>query len=150
MHGIKQQISNDLKTALKAGDKNKVETLRFLQSVLQNKEIEKRGISGGELTDEEVERVLMSEAKKRKEAIRAYKEGGRAELAEKENQELSIIEQYLPKQMSREETEQKIKEILEREKPDNFGLAMKVVMTELRGKADSQMIADIVKEKFLK
>lgn len=146
---LQEALTSDVKEALKAKDQSRVETLRLLQSVLQNKAIEKRG-KGGEsaLTDEEVLAALTTEAKKRKESIRIFEEGGRQDLAEKEKKELAIIETYLPQLMSREETEKAVNDILAKYPSDNFGAAMKAVMAELKGKADAQVVSQIVKQKM--
>lgn len=146
---LKQQLRDDLKAAMKAGDPEKVATVRLLQSVIQNKEIEKRGKSEDTaLSDDEVIAAFMTEAKKRKEAIETFEKGGRNDLADKEKKELSIIASYLPAQMSREEAERAVSEILAKNPADNFGAAMKAVMEELRGKVDAKMVTEIVKSKL--
>jgi uncharacterized protein YqeY len=146
---LQQQIGEDLKTALKAGQEQEVGVLRFLNSVIHNKEIEKyREKKTHKLTDEEVLNVLLAEAKKRKEAILLFEKGGRKDLVDKEKSELSIIEKYLPKQLNKEEVEKIIDGILKRSKAKDFGSAMKEAMKELKGKADAAMISAIIKERL--
>lgn len=140
------KISDDLKNAMKSGDREKVGVLRLLQSVLHNKAIAKG--KDAELTEEETLAAVLGEAKKRQESIKLFEQGGRQDLAEKESKELAIIRQYLPEQMSREETAKAVEEILAKNPAGNFGEAMKAVMKELRGKADSAVISEIIKSKF--
>ena len=137
---LKEQISEDIKNALKAGDSFTAGVLRMVVAALQNKSIEKRGKGEEEeLTQEEILEILAREAKKRKEAIELYKQGDRQELADNEEKELAIIEKYLPQQMSKEEVVEIVLAIIEKNKPENFGEAMKLVMAELKGKADGKM-----------
>ena len=142
---IQEQITANIKEAMKAGDSAKVTTLRGLSSVLKNKCLE---LQKDSLTDEEVVSALSTEAKKRKESIKVFEEANRAELAEGEKIELAIIQGYLPEQMSEEDTRAKVETILSSQTFDNFGAAMQAVMAELKGKADAKLISEIIKEKF--
>ena len=142
-----KKISDDIKSAMKSGDSFRLGVLRMVNSALKNKEIEKGKDS--KLTDEEVLQILTKEAKKRKEAAEAFMNGGRQEMAENEKKELAIIEAYLPKQMSREETAAMVEKALEGvSDKSNFGLVMKEVMKDLKGKADAKVISEIIKEKL--
>ncbi|HCX45401.1 TPA: glutamyl-tRNA amidotransferase [Patescibacteria group bacterium] len=146
---LKEQISEDIKNALKAGDSFTAGVLRMVVAALQNKSIEKRGKGEEEeLTQEEILEILAREAKKRKEAIELYKQGDRQELADNEEKELAIIEKYLPQQMSKEEVVEIVSAIIEKNKPENFGEAMKLVMAELKGKADGKMVAEVIKDQL--
>lgn len=147
---LKERISSDIKTAMKAGDAAKLTTLRGLISVLNNKGIEKRAKTGKEepLTDEEVTNALLTEAKKRKESAEVFKTGGRADLAENEMKELAIIQEYLPKQLSTEETTKMVTEIINKTGSKEFGPVMKLVMAELRGKADAALVTELVKKQL--
>ncbi|PIR87713.1 MAG: glutamyl-tRNA amidotransferase [Candidatus Harrisonbacteria bacterium CG10_big_fil_rev_8_21_14_0_10_45_28] len=144
---IKEQISADIKTAMKSKDSVKLMVLRGLSSSFSNKEIELRS-SGKEATDEDYLKVVASEAKKRKDSIEAFTSGGRADLADKEKVELEILSGYLPTQMSREEAEAKVKSILESnpEAKTNIGQAMKLVMAEIGQSADGKMISELVRQ----
>jgi len=138
-----EKITADLKTAMKARQADKVLVLRSLISVFKNARIEK----GEDLKKEDEVKILSSAGKKRKESIEAYEKGGRKELADREKAELQIIEEYLPKQMSKEEVLQLIKELKEWESvKGDFGQAMKLAMGQLRGKADGKVVAEAVKE----
>jgi len=154
---LREKISADIKTAMKAGDAAKLTTLRGLISVLNNKAIDKRvktlakgGQAGTEeqLTDEEVTTALLTEAKKRKESAEVFKTGGRADLADNELKELAMIQEYLPKQLSAEETTTAVEAAIARSGSKEFGPVMKAVMAELRGKADSALVTEIVKKKL--
>ena len=148
---LKEQITSDIKAAMKAADAAKLTVLRGLSAVINNKVLEKRAKTGQAdvtLTDEEIQFALATEAKKRKESAAAFTAGGRQDLADKELTELTIIQAYLPKQMSKEETEAAVARILAAGKFNEFGPAMKAVMSELRGKADSAHITEIIKKKL--
>lgn len=140
---------------MKSADPTTVGVLRLVLSALNNKAIDKKGRTGSEeLTEEEMAQVMMTEAKKRKESIEVFLKGNRADLADKEKAELEILQKYLPKQMGREEVkkivENKIETLRQAQGDMSFGNIMKVVMAELRGKADSAMISNLVKEKLSK
>lgn len=146
---LRDQITSDLKTAMKGADPKTVGVLRLLISAFNNKSIDKKGKGQSEeLTDEDVLQVLMTEAKKRKESIEVFGKAGRNDLADKEKEELGIIQKYLPKQMSREEVEKVVTEIVAKLPNKEIGPAMKAVMAELRGKADSALVSQLVKEKI--
>ena len=142
-----KKISEDLKAAMKSGDHFTLGVLRMVNSALQNKKIEKG--KDAILSDEDTLQVLVKEAKKRKESVAAFENGGRPELAENEKKELAVIEAYLPKQMSREEVAKEVERILSGvADKSKFGLVMKEVMKELKGKADAGMITELIKEKL--
>lgn len=146
---LHEKINNNLKTALKEGRSLEVQVLRGVNASIKNKEIEKRSGGGdSELSEEEVVEVLKKELKKRKEAVDLYKNGNRLELAEIEEKEAEIIEKYLPEQMSDEEIEKVVVGILSKLEDKNFGNVMKVVMAELKGKADGKRVTEIVKSKL--
>jgi len=147
--GLKEQLKNDLKTALKSGEQFRTGILRLVLAALHNKEIEKHSRSSSDvLTEEEIIQVLTSEAKKRKESIDIFRKGERPDLADKEAQELLVIQNYLPEQLSNAEAEKAVHEILKRTGVKDFGQAMKAVMKELRGKADAKTVGDLVKKKL--
>ncbi len=148
MSEMGDKIKNDLTVALKAGEAEKVSVLRMLMAALHNAEIEKRGKSGtAELAAEEETTVLSKEMKKRKEAAELYRQGGRAELAEKEMKEAEIIAAYLPSMVGREEIEKVVDEVMYTEKGE-FGVIMKQVMGKLKGVADGKEVAAIIKERL--
>jgi hypothetical protein len=145
---LKDTISQDLKNAMKSGEKLRLETLRTIRAALMEKEIEKRG-SGNPMSPEDELGVLTTAAKKRKESIEQFQNGGRPELAEQERQELAIIQEYLPKQLSQEEVEKAVRDIVSQTGaagPGDFGKVMPQVMKQLKGKADGRLIQETVKK----
>jgi hypothetical protein len=144
---LQKKLNEDLKTALKSKDQFRLGVLRLVNSSLQNKRIEKG--KDAVLSEDDVLQVLAKESKKRKESVEAFEKGGRQELAENEKKELTIIEEYLPKQMGREEIVSAVEKILSGiSDKSNFGLVMKEVMKELKGKADARIIGEVIKEKL--
>ena len=139
------QIQEDLKRSMKAKDGNRVSVLRFLLSSIQNREIEKRDA----LDDEEVLAEITTSAKRRKESMEAFGEGGRADLVEKEAAELAILQEYLPEQLSPDEIRGVVQEVVEAvgaKTASDLGKVMKELMPRLRGKADGKLVNEIVQE----
>jgi len=141
-------INEDLKNAMKAQEREKMETLRMLRSSMI--ELAK---SGKEITKEDELKAIMNQAKKRKDAAEAYTKAGRLDLAEKEKSELAIIETYLPKQLSPEEVKDEIEKIIDELKQSGveinaeaFKLVMPKAMGILRGRADGNVVQAAVKE----
>lgn len=146
--GLREKINDDLKDAMKSGDKVRLETLRMIRA--QVLEFEKSGV-GREMTEEDDMKILLSAVKKRKESIEQYEKAGRKELVEKEQRELEIIQHYLPKQMSKEEAEKIITTIIAEtgaSSAKDFGKVMSAAMKELKGKIDGKIINDIVKQRL--
>ena len=143
--GLKAQLLQDMKEAMKARDKVRLSTIRMINSLIKNAEIEKRG----ELTDNEIIQLLMKYAKQRKEAIEMYGKGGRQDLVEKEKAELAVVESYLPEQMSEEKIRELVKEAIEAtgaSSPKDIGKVMQHVMPRVRGRADGSAVNKIVRE----
>ena len=146
---LKETLVSDMKAALKAGDANAAGLVRLLIAALKNKELEKRAKTGDEtLSEEESIKIVQGEAKKRREAIALFKTGGREDLVKKEEAELTLIARYIPKLMGKDETATAVREYLARTKPANLPTAMKGVMQELKGKADTAIAAECVKAHF--
>jgi uncharacterized protein len=145
---LKEKISEDLKAAMKSGDKVRLETLRMMRATLMEREIEKRGTGSPVSVDDEIA-AMNSAAKKRKEAIEQYRAAGRNELAEAEEQELAIIKEYLPKELGEAEILAVIKEAIAASGaagPADFGKAMPLVMKQVKGKADGKLVQDLLKK----
>ena len=152
---LKDKIQQDVKDALKAGDSQKRVTLGMVLGVIKNKELEKRAKlgkeEGSEVTDDEVLAVIKSEVKKRKEAAEQYEKGGRDELAQKEKEELAILMEYMPEQMSEDAVKVEVKKVIEEigaKDIKEMGKVMNQVMARLKGKADGGMVSKIVKEEL--
>jgi len=145
---LTQRITEDLKAAMKAGNKLRLETLRMIRA--QIIEFEKKGLDRA-MNEEDEMSILMAAAKKRKEAIEIFTKAGRMELAEQETQELEIISEYLPKQLSREDAEKIIENLIQQSgaaSMKDIGKVMPGAMKELKGKIDSKVISEIVKQKL--
>lgn len=145
---LKEKINEDLKNAMKSGDKLRLETIRSIRALIL--EFEKSG-SSQELTPEIEIQMLTSAAKKRKDSIEQYQKAGRNDLAEKEEAELKIISEYLPKQLTTEELFEEIKKIANEigaaTKAD-FSKLMPIAAKTFKGKADGKLIKEVV-EKIL-
>jgi uncharacterized protein len=141
---LKDKINEDLKTAMKSGDKIKLATVRSIRALIL--EFEKNG-SGKELTSEEEIKLLGSAAKKRKDSIEQFRNAGRNDLVEKEEAELNILMDYLPKQLSVDEINAEVKNIAEEinaKTKEDFARLMPEVMKKLKGKADGKMVRQSV------
>ncbi len=131
----------------KSGDSDRVRTLRTLLAKLKEREIEKRG----ELSEGELTKILQTAAKQRKEAADMYSDGGRPELADAELKELTIIEEYLPKQLSEEQVALMIEDAIGEtgaESISDMGKVMPVIMKKAAGRADGKTIQELVKRKL--
>lgn len=146
--GLKEKITEDLKSAMKSGDKLRLETLRMIRA--QVLEFEKSGADRGMNEDDDM-KILLSAVKRRRESIEQYEKAGRKELADQETKEIEIIQTYLPKQMTKEEAESAIVKIIAdvgAVSAKDFGTVMPAVMKELKGKVDGKIINEIVKQKL--
>lgn len=141
----KEQILEDIKSAMKAKERETLSTLRMLQSSIKNEEIANKK----DLDDTEIGKIVKKEVKKRKDAIEQYTKGGRQELADKEQSEIKILEKYMPEEMGEEEIKQIIENTIKdinANGPQDMGKVMGVVMPKLDGKADGQIVSKLVKE----
>lgn len=150
---LKEKISKDIKNALKTGDAQRRLVLSLVSSAIKNKELQKRAKSGKveELNDEEILEVISSEAKKRKESIEIYEKAGREELAQKERDELNILMEYMPEQMSEDDIRIEAKKAIEETGAKNIkemGKVLGILMPKFRGRADGQTVSRIVKEEL--
>ena len=144
--GLLDQIRADLTAAMKSKDKLTVATLRSVVAAVQEAEV--AGTSATTLDDEQVQKVIAAQAKRRVEAAEAFEEGGRTEKAADERAELTILEQYLPEQLDADA----LAVIVERVLADcgystmaDMGQAMKAVNAEVAGKAEGRIVAELVK-----
>src|SRR5262245_45208658 len=133
------RIQDDLKKAMKSGDKTTVSTLRMLLSALKYSAIDEKR----EPSEDEAAALILKSVRSRKESIEAFRKGGREDLAEKEEAELKIVERYLPSQLQGSELERAVEALLAElgitEKKD-LGRAMKEFMARHRGKADGKAV----------
>ena len=142
---LKDKIEADMKEALRNKDKKRLTALRSIKSKILLKESEKAGY---QLTEEDEIQLLNKEAKQRRESAEIYEQQGRTDLKEAEENELAVIESFLPEQLSEEELEEKLKEIISRvgaETQKDMGKVMGTATKELAGQADGKVIAEKVK-----
>jgi uncharacterized protein len=145
--GLKQQIDNDIKTAMLAKNKEELMALRSIKSLILLAETEK-GVST-EISSETENKLLMKAAKQRKESAEIFSKEGRTDLASKELLELEVISRYLPKQLSEAEILVEVKKIIEQvgaKGPQDMGKVMGTATKQLAGKADGKLISDLVKK----
>ena len=145
---LKDKITQDLKEAMKSGDKIKLETIRSIRALIL--EFEKSG-AGRELNPDDELKMLTTAVKKRKDSIEQFRNAGREELAAKEEKELGILLEYLPKQLNEAEIDIEVKRIASEigaKSKEDFPKLMPLVMKELKGKADGKLVKSLV-EKLL-
>jgi len=144
---VAAKIEEDLNAALKAGEREKLAVLRLLKNSFTAAAKEKKA----ELTDEDAIKVLQKEAKQRKDSIASYKQGGREDLAVKEQTELALIETYLPEQMGEDELNKIIEAAISESGASDMqdmGKVMGLVSKQTAGKADGAQVAALVKQKL--
>ena len=143
-----EKISSDIKTAMKSGDRTRVDALRFALAGIQGAEKDMYAKQPGvALTDDEAVSVLQKDIKRRKEAIELFKKGNREDLVKKEEADLAIIGGYVPKELSVEEIE-KVVDDLRAKGPADFNSLMRDAMKELKGRADGRIVGEIMKKKI--
>lgn len=145
---LKEKINEDLKSAMKSGDKIRLTVIRSIRALIL--EFEKSGTAKELLPEDEI-KMLSTAAKKRKDSIEQFRNAGRTELADQEELELKVLMNYLPKQLDENEISQIIKNLAEpigAKTKDDFSKLMPLVMKELKGKADGKVVKSLV-EKFL-
>jgi len=145
---LKDKITGDLTAAMKAKDASRLSVLRMVKSNLMNRRIEK----GAELTDEEITKALQSLVKQRKDSIEQYTNAGRRELADKEQAEVVVIEEYLPQSATAEEIEAAVAAAISETGAatlKEMGAVMKAALAKLQGKAaDGRLVSETVKAKL--
>ncbi|MBN1997702.1 GatB/YqeY domain-containing protein [candidate division KSB1 bacterium] len=141
------RLTQDMKVAMKSGDKARLSAIRLLRGQIKDAAINKQG----ELIEEEEIAVLTSAAKKRRESIEAFASAGRTDLVEKEQAELDLIKEYLPAQLSVEELEKVVNEAIQQTGASSLkdlGKVMPVVMAQVKGKADGRQVNEMVRQKL--
>jgi uncharacterized protein YqeY len=141
---LRERIDTDIKQALKSGAKDKLSALRMLSAALKNKQIDKRR----PLTEEEVVETVRTLIKQRKDSIEQFAKGGRQDLVDKETAEVAVLEVYLPKQLSREELEAMVRDVVGRtgaKGAKDMGKVMKELVPLVGGRADGKQLSELVK-----
>ena len=144
---MRNQILEDLKSAMKAQDKLKLSVIRMVKPSIQMEELNKKR----ELTDDEVIDVISKQIKTRKDSINEFAKGGRDDLVESTSKEIEILSTYLPEQLTEEEVNNIIDRVFEEVKPESskdMGKVMKAVTPLVKGKADMGMVSSIIKNKL--
>jgi uncharacterized protein YqeY len=141
---LDEKLGEDLKTSMKAGDTLKTGVLRLLKTRVKEASVAKRE----SLSDDEIYKIIMSEAKKRREAIELFEQGGRVDLAVREKQEIEILESYLPPKLTDEELKALVTAAIsevEAKDPRDLGKVMKVLMPKVTGRCDGSKVSKMVK-----
>lgn len=145
---LKEQILADLKEAMKNKEADRLSTIRFLQSAIKNKEIELRPNA---ITEQDILAVIKKSVKQRKESIEQYESAGRNDLADKEKFELTVLEAYMPAQMTQAQVEKIVAEVIAEQGASSMkdmGGVMKEVQARTAGQADGKMVSEVVKSKL--
>ncbi len=144
---LKEKIKDDLKASMKSGNAERRSVLRLLSADIRNKEIDLRK----ELNDDDVAAVVKNNSKKRIDSIELYKKGNRNDLVKKEENELNILKEYMPKQMDKEEIRRIVMETIKElgfSDKSKFGIVMKEVMKKAGSTIDGKIASEIVKEEL--
>ncbi|MDD3463070.1 MAG: GatB/YqeY domain-containing protein [Sulfurospirillaceae bacterium] len=145
MANIKDQLQNDLKEAMKNKDNFKRDTIRFLMSALKQVEVDERKV----LENSDIVKIIQKSLKQREDSASQYKDAGREDLCEKEQQEATILKNYLPKQLEDSELKNIIEKLIEKEgctSIKEIGKIMTLCMQACEGRADGKRINAIAKE----
>jgi len=150
---IKERLDADLREALRARQTVRVACLRMLKAKILEKEVELRAQRGRDckLEEGEAQAVIGAYAKQRRDSIESFRQGGREDLAAKEEAELEIVTAYLPRQLGRDELERIVAEAIEEAgaaSAADLGRVMKIVMPRVKGAADGKLVNQIVREKL--
>jgi uncharacterized protein len=146
---LKAQLTEDLRSAMRSGDKLRTSVIRLLTALIKNREVEKRG----PLTDAEVIQAVSASCKQRQEAIEQYRQGGRQDLVDKETAELAILQSYLPAALSPDELQTLVREAIrdsQAASPREMGKVMALLMPKVTGRADGKIVSALVREMLSK
>ncbi|MBS1116321.1 MAG: uncharacterized protein H6Q87_705 [candidate division NC10 bacterium] len=146
---LKAQLTEDLKSALRSGDKLRTSVIRLLTALIKNREVEKRG----PLTDAEALQAVSASCKQRQEAIEQYRQGGRQDLVDKETAELAILQSYLPAALSPDELQTLVQEAIRNSQassPREMGKVMALLIPKVTGRADGKVVSTLVREMLSK
>jgi uncharacterized protein YqeY len=148
--GLKEQLSEDLKTAMRAKDTQRVNAIRLLRDAIAKFEIARTDPANKDaskpITEADLLSVVEKQVKQRRESIEAYKQGNRPDLVEQEAAELAVLHVYMPKQMSRDEIKAEVAGIIATLGTKEFPKVMREAATKLKGRADGKMVNEVVKE----
>jgi len=144
---LREKLDEDLKSAMRAKDSLRMNTVRALKSAVKYREIELMK----PLDDAGILGVVATEIKRRRDSVEQYRAGNRADLADKEDAEIKILQEFLPQQLTREEVEAKVAEAITRvgaQGPKDMGAVMKALLPEVQGRADGKVVSELVKQRL--
>ena len=147
---LSERVDSDLKTAMREKNATKLGVLRMLKAAIMNAAIEKSGAQS-QLSDAEATQVIRKQVKQRQDSIESFEKGGRAELAAKEKEELSILQSYLPQGMSAEEISKAVRETIAEvgaSSKAQMGAVMKALQTKVAGRADGKTLSAEVQKQL--
>ncbi len=146
---LKLRLGEDLKTALRSGDKLRVSVIRLLSALIKNREVEKRGA----LTEAEILQAISASCKQRQDSIQQFAQGGRQDLVDKETAELAILQSYLPAPLGPQELQAMVEEAIREShaaSPKEMGKVMSLLMPRVTGRADGKQVSALVREALSK
>jgi hypothetical protein len=144
---LKERLDQDMKSAMREKAELKLSTIRMLKSAIKYREIELMK----PLDDSGILGVMATEIKRRRDSVEQYRAGNRADLADKEEAEIKILQEFLPQQLTREEVEAKVAEVVARvgaQGPKDMGAVMKALLPEVQGRADGKVVSELVKQRL--
>ncbi len=146
---LKLRLGEDLKAALRSGDKLRVSVIRLLSALIKNREVEKRGA----LTEAEILQAISASCKQRQDSIQQFAQGGRQDLVDKETAELAILQSYLPAPLGPQELQAMVQEAIRESQaasPKEMGKVMSLLMPRVTGRADGKQVSALVREALSK
>ncbi len=148
--GLKEQLTEDLKEAMRAKDQDRMTAIRMLKAAISNYEIArtdpKNPQHGQPVTEADLTRVVENQIKQRRDSIELYQKGNRPELAAKEEAEIRVLEKYMPQQLSREQIRAEVEKVMADLGTREFPKVMRESAARLKGRADGRLVNEVVKE----
>ncbi|HLO26324.1 MAG TPA: GatB/YqeY domain-containing protein [Geobacteraceae bacterium] len=144
---LRERLSDEMKQAMKARDELRLSTIRLIRSAVKNRDIELKR----ELNDQEIVEAIATLVKQRRESIRLFVDAGRQDLVDKEERELTVLLEFLPQQLNREEVAALVEKAIAESGAQggkDMGKVMKALMPHVAGRADGKMVSDVVREKL--
>ena len=144
---LREKLDEDLKSAMRAKDSLRMNTVRALKSAVKYREIELMK----PLDDAGILGVMATEIKRRRDSVEQYRAGNRADLADKEEAEIKILQEFLPQQLSAAEVEARVVEVIARvgaQGPKDMGAVMKALLPDVQGRADGKVVSELVKQRL--
>ncbi len=148
--GLKEQLDQDLKDAMRAKDENRVRAIRMLKAAVSNLEFARTDPKNPDhdkpITEGDLLRVVENQIKQRRESIELYQKGNRPELAAKEQAEIATLEKYMPQQLSRDEIKSEVEKVIADLNTREFPKVMRESAARLKGRADGKLVNKVVRE----